>query len=95
MRRSEEELTVIGRKGQLVIPQALRKKLGIVPRTRFLVYGEGDTVMLRRVELPDAQEDWKNLKAVVRKRLVKYGQLSEEEIETTVRKYRHKKSQRS
>jgi AbrB family looped-hinge helix DNA binding protein len=95
VRNHEAELTTISRKGQVVIPQAVRKKLGIRPKTRFLVYGEGDTVLLRRVELPDIREEWKSLKELVQKRLEMYGSITEEEIEATVRKYRHRKRQSS
>ena len=74
MERYEPSVTTLSRKGQIVIPQALRKRLGIRPKTRFLVYGEGDTVLLRRLELPDIRQEWKNLKAAVEKRLEKMGQ---------------------
>ncbi len=89
----EPEITIMSQKGQVVIPQALRKRLGIRPKTRFLVYGEGDTLLLRKVELPDIREEWKSLKATIEKRVEKYGPITEEEIEATVRKHRHEKSQ--
>ncbi len=95
MQRYEPEVTTLSRKGQIVIPQALRKRLGIRPKTRFLVYGEGNTLLLRRLELPDIRQEWKDIKAVVDKRLEKYGPIADEEIEATVRKYRHGKRQGS
>ncbi len=95
MRRYEPEITTISQKGQVVIPQTLRRRLGLRPRTRFLVYGEGDTVLLRKVELPDIREEWRGLKAIVDKRINKLGGMTEKEIEETVRKYRHSKRQES
>lgn len=95
MQRNEPQLTTLSRKGQIVIPQALRKRLGILPKTRFLVYGEGNTLLLRRLDLPDVRREWKSIKAAVEKKLEKYGPLSDEEIEATVRKYRHRKRQGS
>ncbi len=95
MQRYQPQITTLSRKGQIVIPQALRKRLGIRPKTRFLVYGEGDTLLLKKVQLPDLRGEWKGLKAIVQKRLEKYGPITEEEIEATVRKYRHGKRQGS
>ena len=95
MERDEPQFTTLSRKGQIVIPQALRKRLRIMPKTRFLVYGEGDTLLLRRLELPDVRQEWRDIKAAVEKRLEKYGPIADEEIEATVRKYRHGKRQGS
>ena len=33
------DVTVVSEKGQVVIPQAIRKKLGIGPKSKLLVYG--------------------------------------------------------
>ncbi len=60
-----------------------------------MVYGEGDTVLLRKVGLPDIREEWRSLKAIVDKRINKQGWMTEKEIEETVRKYRHSKREGS
>jgi len=91
MERYEPRVTTLSRKGQIVIPQALRKRLRITPKTRFLIYGEGDTLLLRRLELPDVRREWKDIKAAVEKRVNRYGPIRDEEIEAAVRKYRHGK----
>ena len=54
----EPEITTIGEKGQVVIPQRLRKHLGVAPRTKFIVFGKGDTIVLRRLRLPDVRKEW-------------------------------------
>ena len=95
MQRNEPQLTTLSRKGQIVIPQALRKRLGIVPNTRFLVYGEGDTVLLRRLNLPDVRREWKSINDAVERKMAKYGPIDDEEITATARKYRHRKRQGS
>lgn len=87
----EPEITTVSEKGQVVIPQSVRKYLGIKPKSRFLVYGEGDTVILKRIELPDIKAEWKRLKALVDKRIAKYGEMTEDEINEIVQKYRHGK----
>ena len=54
----EPEVTTVSEKGQVVIPQSLRKELGIRPKTKFLVYGRGDTVIMKKLELPDMRQEW-------------------------------------
>lgn len=54
----EPEITTLGQKGQVVIPQTLRKHLGVGPKTKFLVFGEGDVIILKRLRLPDVQGQW-------------------------------------
>ena len=56
-------ITTLGSKGQVVIPQKLRKQLGIAPHTKFLVYGQGDVIVLRRLEMPDVKQEWRDLLA--------------------------------
>jgi AbrB family looped-hinge helix DNA binding protein len=45
----EMATTTISRNGQIVIPLAVRKALGIGRSEKFLVVGEGDTILLRRL----------------------------------------------
>ncbi len=87
----EPEITTVSEKGQVVIPQSMRKYLGIKPKNRFLVYGEGDTIILKRIELPDIKDEWKRLKAMVDRRVATYGGITDEEINEIVQKYRHGK----
>ena len=54
----EPEVTTVSEKGQVVIPQSLRKELGIKPKTKFLVYGRGDMVIMKKLELPDLRKEW-------------------------------------
>lgn len=57
----EPEVTTVSEKGQVVIPQALRKEMGIKPKTKFLVFGRGDTVIMKRLELPDIKREWEEI----------------------------------
>ena len=73
----EPQVTTISEKGQVVIPQSIRKELGIKPRTKFLVFGKGDTVIMKKLELPDMKKEWNAiLRAMENKKL----KLSESEV---------------
>jgi AbrB family looped-hinge helix DNA binding protein len=40
-------------KGQIVIPEAIRKRLNLKEGTQFVVVGEGDVVILKAITAPD------------------------------------------
>ncbi|MBM4041352.1 MAG: AbrB/MazE/SpoVT family DNA-binding domain-containing protein [Planctomycetes bacterium] len=46
------EVTSLSTGGQVVIPQHVRTLLGLEPGDKFVVVGEGDTVMLKRLAPP-------------------------------------------
>lgn len=54
----EPEITTLGERGQVVIPQSLRQHLGMKPKTKFIVFGQGDVIVLKRLELPDVNREW-------------------------------------
>lgn len=58
---TEPEITTLGEKGQVVIPQSLRQHLGLTPKMRFLVFGQGDVIVLKRLKLPDATQEWEQI----------------------------------
>lgn len=88
---AEPEVTTVSEKGQIVIPQATRNRLGLKPKTKLLVYGYDDTVILKKLYMPDVKEEWKRLKKIVDERVKKYGELSEKEIAEEVKAYRREK----
>lgn len=77
----EPEITTISEKGQVVIPQSIRKELGIRPKNKFLVYGKGDTIIMKKLALPDLKKEWDDIfKMMDKKELT----LSEEEIQKEI-----------
>ncbi len=87
----EPQVTTISEKGQIVIPQSIRKQLKIKPKTKFLVYGKGDTIILKKLEFPDIKKEWDKIFEMMDKR---HLNISEEEIQqevTNVRKNINKK----
>ena len=88
---AEPEITTISAKGQVVIPQTLREKLRLKPKTRLLVYGEGDTIIMRRLYLPDMREEWVRVRQIIEERNKKYGSLTEEDVKKEVEASRREK----
>ena len=43
-------------KGQVVIPEEIRKRLGLRPGLQFVVVGENDTVILKAISMPSMRE---------------------------------------
>jgi AbrB family looped-hinge helix DNA binding protein len=48
--------TKMSSKGQVVIPEAVRKRLGLVTGDQFVVVGEGDVLILKVISKPSIRE---------------------------------------
>jgi AbrB family looped-hinge helix DNA binding protein len=77
----EPEVTTISEKGQVVIPQSIRKELGLKPKNKFLVYGKGDTIIMKKLELPNMQKEWDDIFKLMDK---KHISLSEDDIKNEI-----------
>ena len=86
----EEDITVVSGKGQVVIPQSLRVRLGLRPKTKLIVYGYKDAVIMKKMDIPDIVRDLKSIYKKVDARAAKYGKISDKEINEIVQKYRKK-----
>jgi len=84
----EPEVTTISEKGQVVIPQSIRKELGIKPKNKFLVYGKGDTIIMKKLDLPDLKKEWDDIFLLMDKKGLK---LSDDEIKKEIALSRKKK----
>ena len=71
------QVTTISEKGQVVIPQSIRKQMGIKAKNKFLVYGKGDTIIMKKLEIPDVKKEWDNIFKMMDEKGLK---ISEEEI---------------
>jgi AbrB family looped-hinge helix DNA binding protein len=87
----EPEVTTISEKGQVVIPQSIRKELGIKPKTKFLVYGRGDIVIMKKLELPDLKKEWDDIFKMMDKKGLKFSEKEIREEIANARKTRSKK----
>jgi AbrB family looped-hinge helix DNA binding protein len=64
--------TKMSSKGQVVIPEAIRRRLGLKPGSQFVVVGEKGTVILKAITAPSMTE-FDELIAQARKQARKAG----------------------
>ena len=81
------ELTRLSGKGQVVIPNEIRKRMKLKEGTRFLIFEVGDSLVLRKLKISDEKLRLKRLLADFRSKADKAG-FSEEEIERLIRSSR-------
>jgi AbrB family looped-hinge helix DNA binding protein len=87
----EADITIVSVKGQVVIPQAIREKLRIGPKSKLLVYGYQDAVIMKKMDVPDVRADLERIYSRVDKKVKKYGILSDEEIDSIIQESRKKR----
>jgi len=90
----EPQVTTISEKGQVVIPQSIRKQLKIKPKNKFLVYGKDDTIILKKLELPDIKKEWDKIFEMMDKKHLNISEEEVQEIVSEVRKERYAKNSR-
>lgn len=78
--------TKMSSKGQVVIPEAIRKELKLEPGAQFVVLGQGDAIILKSITKPSPTEFKAMLKAA-RQQARKAG-LKKADVEAAIRKVR-------
>ena len=81
--------TRLSSKGQVVIPEEVRRRLGLKPGVQFVVVGEGDVVILKAVS-PPSMEEFDDLLAKARTQARRAG-LKRSDIDEAIRKVRARK----
>jgi len=81
--------TRLSSKGQVVIPEEVRKTLGLEPGDRFVVLSEGDVVILKRIDAP-ARSEVRALAAKVRRRARQAG-VTAVDVEKAIRGVRRRR----
>ena len=92
-RYEKPDVAVLSSKGQVVIPQSIRRKLGIGAKTKLIIYSYRDAVIMKKLEVPDVVKELQEIYKKVDAKIAKYGELTNEEIEAVIRKHRARSSQ--
>ena len=80
--------TKMSSKGQVVIPEGIRKRLGLKPGAQFVVVGDKDVVILKAIS-PPSMEDFDALIVEVRRQAKKAG-MKRSDITAAIAKARNK-----
>ena len=81
--------TKMSSKGQVVIPEDIRRRLGLKAGSQFVVVGEKDTVILKTISPPSLKE-FEQLIAEARKQATKVA-LKRSDITAAITKVRGRK----
>ena len=81
--------TKLSSKGQVVIPEEIRKRLGLEAGAQFVVVGEGDVVVLKALKAP-RMSDFKVLLDEAQKSAEAAG-LTQSDVERAIREARKNK----
>jgi len=81
----ETETTTMSKKGQIVIPQKIRKNLKIKPRTKFAVYAKNDMIIMKALEVPNLEKEWSEIFSIAAKKNLK---INEKEVYDEVQSHR-------
>ncbi len=84
----EAEITTMSKKGQIVIPQKIRKNLKIKPRTKFAVYAKNGMIIMKAFEVPNLEREWSEIFSIADKKDLK---ISEKEIYDEIQSHRARK----
>lgn len=94
VQNEKADITIVSEKGQVVIPQAIRKKLGLEPKTKLLVYGYEDAVILKKMQVPDVAKELQDLYKKVDQRIAEHGELTDQQINQIIQDCRKTKHPR-
>jgi len=91
MEGEEPEVAIVGTKGQIVIPQRLRRELNITPKTKLVVYRKGDKIVVTRLKVPPLGEELKDLFREIDEQNQRKTNPTEKEILEEIQAYRREK----
>jgi AbrB family looped-hinge helix DNA binding protein len=91
MAREEPEIAVVGTKGQIVIPQRLRRELKITPNTKLVVYRKEDKLVVTKLKVPPLGEELKDLFREIDEQNEGKKKPTEKEILEEIQAYRREK----
>ncbi len=83
----EVELTKMSPRGQVVIPVSVRKEVGAKPTDKFLVFGEDDIIIFRKIRPPEFKKSFAQLTAPLKKAAKEEG-IAKKDVKAWISKAR-------
>ena len=81
------DITSLSSKGQVVIPNNLRKQLGIIPGVKLIIFTDGSNLLLKPVQEPKIENFQKLIKES--RALAKKKNLKPENIKNLIKQVRN------
>ena len=91
MGQEETEFAVVGTKGQIVIPQKLRRESKITAKTKLAIYRIEDKLVVTKLNVPQLGEELKELFREIDEQNKGKKKPTEKEILEEIRAYRREK----
>ena len=88
--QEEPDITTVGTKGQIVIPQRMRKELAIKPNTKLCIYKRGNKLVLVKLQVQPL-EDLKALFKEIDEQNKGKKKPNEKQILEEIQQYRREK----
>lgn len=86
----EVSITTISRNGQIVIPTDIRKALGIEAFEKFLVFGEGDVIIIKRMNKDVLKKEFEEIMDTFTESF-RSSNISREDLDKEIKDYRKSK----
>ena len=86
------DVVTVSSKGQIVIRQNSRHKLGISEKSKLQVYTYRDMLIMKKLDAKNVEKRLEKMYRRIDARKAKYGGLTEEEIREEIEKFRPNKS---
>ena len=87
----EPEIATVGTKGQVVIPQQIRKRLGIGPKTKLAMFSRRGKLVAAKIETPEIGGELEELFRGIDERYRGRKRPTEREILAAIQAYRKEK----
>lgn len=86
----EIDITKLTSKGQVVIPQEIRKEKKLKSGERFLVYDTEDSIVLKRIKNLEESRDIKEFEEIFKKtwKIAKSKGITRKDVEKEITEYR-------
>lgn len=84
------DITSLSSKGQIVIPNSLRKELGMVTGVKFIIFTDGSNLLLRPVQKPKLE----NFKKLIKesRALARKKKITQDDLAKAIKKVRNEGS---
>ncbi len=82
------EITSLSSRGQVVIPQDIRERMHLQEGEKFVVIGEEDTILLKKLEQPSFKDFDKLLKKT--REFAKKKEITSKDVEEVIQRVRNR-----